>query len=111
MTDTSAAPEPLSLDVVREGELPVVLVRGDLDMATAGQLRDCVLTLFDEGERTIVIDLAGATFADSSGLNAIVWSAHRFEEEGGTVTLRAPSPSVARTLEVSGLDKVLRVEP
>ena len=111
MTDTSADPEPLSVEVVREGDIPVVLVSGDLDVATAGMLRDRLLALFDAGERALVIDLAGATFADSSGLNAIVWSARRFTEHNGTVTLRSPSPSVARVLELSGLDKVLPVEP
>ena len=111
MTDTSAGPEPLELEVDREDEVPVVHVRGDLDVATAGQLRDCVLGLYDDGERRLIIDLSGATFADSSGLNAIVWSARRITEDNGTVILRAPSPSVQRVLELSGLDKVIPVEP
>ena len=111
MPDTTAGPEPLSLDVGREGDVPVVHVRGDLDIATAGQLRDCVLGLYDAGERRLVIELSEASFADSSGLNAIVWSARRITEDHGTVTLRAPSPSVQRVLELSGLDKVIPVEP
>ena len=81
----------------------VVRVVGDLDMATALELRNA---LRPGNGRPIVVDLAETTFVDSSGLNALVAACHH----GTVVALRHPSPIVRRAIEVSGLDEILTIE-
>lgn len=81
----------------------VVRVVGELDMATALELRSA---LRPDSGRPIVVDLAETTFMDSSGLNALVAAWH-----GGTVVaLRDPSPIVLRAIEISGLGEILTIE-
>ena len=97
---------PQPFRVIREeaDDRIVVRVLGDLDMATALELRGA---LHPDGGRPMIIDLAETTFMDSSGLNALVAAWHL-----GTVTaVRNPSPIVLRAIEISGLGEVLTVEP
>jgi len=92
--------------VVREESDDHIVVRvvGDLDMATALELR---AALQPDGGRPMIIDLAQTTFMDSSGLNALVAAWH----VGSVVAVRHPSPIVRRAMEISGLGEVLTIEP
>ena len=91
--------------VVREESDDHIVVRvvGDLDMATALELR---AALQPDGGRPMIIDLAQTTFMDSSGLNALVAAWHL----GNVVAVRHPSPIVRRAIEISGLGEVLTIE-
>lgn len=72
---------------------------GEIDTYTAPDLE----VLLDALPVVCVVDLDGVTFIDSSGLRVIV-DAHRSRHErGGGVTLRTPSPSVRRLLQISGV--------
>jgi anti-sigma B factor antagonist len=83
----------------------VVTVAGDVDLATAEDLtrhgRDA-LDRLDAG-RPLVLDVAGVTFIDSSGLTALVRLRRAAAEKGSQVRLRAVPHSMRRLLELSGL--------
>ena len=92
--------------VTQDELVDCIVVRGsvgDLDMATALELRSA---LRPDSGRPIVIDLADTTFIDSSGLNALVAACHH----GTVMALRHPSPTVRRAIEISGLDEILTIE-
>jgi anti-sigma B factor antagonist len=57
----------------------------------------------------LVVDLRHVDFIDSSGLRALLIERRRRERAGGTIELSNPSPLVVRLLEVTGVDRVLRV--
>jgi anti-sigma B factor antagonist len=57
----------------------------------------------------LVIDLRHVDFMDSSGLRALLLERRRRERAGGSIELSNPSPLVIRLLEVTGVDRVLRV--
>ena len=84
---------------------------GEIDLATAPQLRDVLMAELDRAPETLVLDMGGVTFIDSTGLSVLI--AARKEGLAGSipVVLRAPSRRVRMVLEVSGLDKVLIVVP
>ena len=82
-------------------------VGGELDVATANQLRTAISTLMGTGCREIVVDLAATTFLDSSGLGALVWASHRMHAAGGRLTVVNPDARVAKVLRVTGVDRVL----
>ena len=51
---------------------PVIAVSGEIDVATAPQLRECLHRVIAQGESTIVLDLLGVTFLDSTALGVLV---------------------------------------
>jgi len=73
----------------------VVTVTGDVDMHSAGRLRDA---LTEAGQRPgcrVVLDLAGVEFMASAGVHVLLDVAGRFEQAGGVLILVAPRPVVA----------------
>jgi anti-sigma B factor antagonist len=88
----------------------VVSVFGEVDMATAPKLLEAVGAALDSGD-TVVLDLAGMTFIDSSGLKVLVTAYKRADHlRAARVVLRSPQPQARSVLEVTGLDTLLTIE-
>jgi len=85
----------------------VLLLVGEIDTYTAPELEESLAALPD----SCTVDLSGVTFIDSSGLRVIVEAHSSRREGGGAVTLRSPSPSVERLLQIAGIVGHLDVEP
>ena len=86
-----------------------VTVSGEIDMATAPSLASQLDSLTSEPGVSVVVDLTGVSFMDSSGLRTVVRSATAAEDSGGSLVINGVSGSVARLLEVTGLTERLRV--
>jgi anti-sigma B factor antagonist len=88
----------------------VISLEGELDLATAPQLRERLVALAERDDTDIVLDLTDLNFVDSTGLSVLVMALNRSRAAGRSITLRNPSASVMRILEITGLDSVFRVE-
>ena len=95
---------------VRPGrECMVVEVAGDLDMATAPQLRDGLQRVLEAGTHNVVVDLAGVGFMDSSGLGALVVMFNAARERGGRLCLAAAQRPVRTLLTVTSVDQAIGI--
>ena len=84
----------------------VVSAEGELDLHTAPQLDDLLRsTACDQ----VILDLTEAAFVDSTTVSIIVASAKRMRVEGRQLLIAAGNPTVARLLEILGLDRALDV--
>ena len=90
-----------------ESSRALVQVKGEVDVATAPVLEQRLSELVDSGVREIVLDVAELTFVDTTGLATLVRTAQRLGPDAGRLSLRAPRPNVRKTLEITGLDRVL----
>ena len=86
-----------------------LLLRGELDMANAQDLRDFAAFAVD-GSREVVFDLTDLTFLDSQGIKAIVRLAESACPHG--LVLRSPQDHVRRVLEIVKIANIagIRVE-
>ena len=101
---------PFSADLVHlDGNAVVVLV-GELDLATAPLLTGVLDPLVEDGPPEIVLDCAALTFLDSSGITVLVRAQNRLSQMQRRLVVRAPRPTVLRGLEITGVVKLLRVE-
>jgi anti-anti-sigma factor len=104
------AMDPLGFSVStseRDGRA-VVLVRGELDLATAPDLEGAVTAGLDAG-KDVVVDLRELDFMDSSGLRVLVAAHARARRDGGRFAIVRPLPggAVARILSVAGIEREL----
>jgi anti-sigma B factor antagonist len=83
----------------RDGET-VVTLRGELDVADAASVA-AALSAAAEGARTVIVDLAGLQFIDSSGVAALASAARQARRGGGDLRLTAPRQQVQRVLAVT----------
>ncbi|GGS57982.1 anti-sigma factor antagonist [Planobispora rosea] len=94
------------------GDVVIVRLSGELDMATAPRLHAQIA----EATRLIsppllVIDVQHLDFCDSSGLNLMVKTLHEVQREGGRLVLSGVHGRFARLLQVTRLDRTLRSYP
>jgi anti-sigma B factor antagonist len=92
-------------------ERPLLIeLAGEIDMANAGSLGDCLCQAIDLTGSGLVVDLAAVTFIDSSGM-AMMLRVHRVAATRQvTVRWRGMQPFPAKALAMTGLDRVLAVE-
>ncbi|MDQ1621474.1 MAG: anti-sigma factor antagonist [Actinomycetota bacterium] len=99
------------LEPHRFGQHTVVEVTGEIDVASAPHLRDRLLALLNRGADSLVVDLRGVTFVDSTGVGSLLRIYHRQSLLGGSVHFVADHPQVLRVFEVMQLDRRLHVTP
>jgi anti-sigma B factor antagonist len=99
----------LDLHVTASGSYTVVEVGGEIDMASAPELRECLYQTIDAGSRRLVVDLRRVGFIDSVGLGVLVGAKRRLREHGhddSSVLLVGADGLVLRAFRLSGLDRV-----
>ncbi len=81
----------------------VVAVEGDLDLASAPQLKLALVDLLDKGYGHYVLDLSQLTHMDSMGLGVLV-GFHKRLDRDARLALAAVPPKQRKLLELTGLD-------
>lgn len=81
----------------------VVTVIGEIDIATAAQLRNRLAGPVGDGQQ-VIVDLSGVGFIDAAGLGVLARAAAQAAVRGGGLQLAAARRSVRRVLAVTGLD-------
>jgi anti-sigma B factor antagonist len=101
----------LDLHVTASGGFTVVEVGGEIDVASAPELRECLHQTIDAGSRRLVVDLRQVSFIDSVGLGVLVGVRRRLLGHGhdGSLQLVCADGLVLRVLRVTGLERVLPV--
>jgi anti-anti-sigma factor len=84
----------------------LITVEGDLDLASAPQLKWALVELSDKGYQRYVIDLARLTHIDSTGLGVFVGFSRRLAGSAHLALACLPAAQ-RRVLEITGLDATL----
>jgi anti-sigma B factor antagonist len=79
-----------------------VVVTGEIDMATAPQLRELLDGLVDDGATRILLECRELGFLDSSGIGVLVAARKRLGEAGELI-VASPPPHVRKVLEITGV--------
>ncbi|RHW41187.1 anti-sigma F factor antagonist [Neobacillus notoginsengisoli] len=102
----------LNIEMEVKGEVLCIRLSGELDHHTAEGLRTNATEAIEaHGIRHIVLNLEGLSFMDSSGLGVILGRYKQLKQLHGELVVCAVTPSVERLLEMSGLFKIIRMEP
>lgn len=89
--------------------MAVVALRGEIDMAGVDDLQDVIERNLAPGQ-TIVFDLSGVTFADSTLIKVLHRARSRASEMGGALLVRNPSKDVRKLLSLGDLDDLAQAE-
>lgn len=95
----------LELSRLVRDDVVVVTVGGEVDLGTANQLSEAAVAAMHENGPKVVLDLAGVTFMDSTGLKVLLAVHKRAELSGGRLVLASPTRSVSKVISVTGLDQ------
>ena len=84
-----------------------VHISGEVDMATAGELQTALQDVEQRNPDTLVLDLNGVTFIDSSGLHVLLNCARRGQRAHRQVMAVNVSRHLRRLFALVALDKTL----
>jgi anti-sigma B factor antagonist len=93
----------LTLSVHANTDHVVLAVGGEVDLATAAQLRARLTDLVDDGAGSVVVDLTPVAFMDSTGLEALLAGRRRARARGRSIRLVCPEGRVLRVLRLTGI--------
>jgi anti-sigma B factor antagonist len=100
----------LTFTVHPNGQGVMLRVGGEVDLATAPQLRAKLIDLVEVGEAgRVVVDLTPVAFMDSTGLGVLLAAHKRARANGRRVLLVCPEGPVLRVVRLTGMDKVLSI--
>ena len=90
------------------GDKAYIRVTSDLDTETAGEaLRSAFNEVYEQGKRTIVLDLSGAQIINSYGIGKVLMCYKRLKAENGVLMVKPLDGFVKETFELLMLDKLL----
>jgi anti-sigma B factor antagonist len=102
--------EEFDAEVVWQRSEAVVVVNGELDLATSPRLAACIDEVADHHAGDVVVDLAGVSFLDSSALRVLVAAHLRLADGDRRLVVRQPSDATRSVLTVAGLLTTLAIE-
>jgi anti-anti-sigma factor len=108
-TPVSLRPDLLTVPVSepRRGVV-VVSPAGEVDLSTAGLLREAAFKAVDAGPNRLVVDLSGLSFCGSTGLVVLMDTRGRAAARGVSFRTAAAGRPVRRVLEITNLLEVFR---
>lgn len=89
----------------------VVVPPSRLDTTTKDHLTQQVKQLASQQALLVLLDMSKVEFVDSSGLGAMVAALKSLRLVGGELALCQPSEQVKTLLEITGLERIIKIYP
>lgn len=87
----------------------VVAVHGEVDLYASPKLRREIFHWIQKRILSLVVDLDGVTYMDSSGIATLVEGLQLSRKYGGRFTIARPGPPIQEVLKFAHLDKVFHI--
>ena len=92
------------------GKHKVIEVLGDIDLYNVGELKQAIFKLLDSEEvQSLIIDMKGISYMDSSGIGALVASQKKMKTKGGKFALLSIKEDVLNILKLATLDQFFTI--
>ena len=87
----------------------LVKITGEADVTNREELRGVLDAEVAQEPRTLILDLSGLRFMDSSALHVILQANRSLDRKGGMMALVAPQDAVAKMLRLTTADRLIPV--
>lgn len=99
-----------TVDIGTAEGIAIVSLKGEVDMQSTPKIRRVLLRCLAEG-RHVLVDLAGVTYIDSSGVASLVEAFHNARKNGTRFGLAGVNAAALRALQLTRLDRVFAIHP
>ena len=106
MADSEVRDMELEVSSRLEKDACVVLVTGEVDVYTSPSLKSALMAAAEEDCPTVIADMSGVDFIDSSGLGVLVGALRRAREAGGELRVVCDKENIVKIFRITGLDRV-----
>lgn len=100
----------MDITKTEHGSHLVLEVQGDVDLYNVGELKQAIFKLLDEEDiPSLIIDMAGIEYMDSSGVGALVAGQKKMKSTGGKFGLLNINEEVLNILKLATLDQFFTI--
>ncbi len=82
---------------------------GELDESTSVETRAALDKLIEEHEKNskLILDLSALNFMDSTGIGVLLGRYKKVKQNGTTILIASPTPTVDKILKLSGIYDIM----
>jgi len=88
----------------------VLVLEGEVDLHTAGNLKETVTQMLEEKKGSIRVVGDGLEYIDSTGLSVFIGAIKKLQKDNYNIIVTNLKPSIKKLLNITGLDKIIVVE-
>jgi len=99
----------LEIETTVEGGRTIVTPRGEVDLVSQAQLKECLIDLIVSGQVDLAVDLTETTFLDSTGLGTLISARRRVHALKGSFALVCPHERMLKLFRITSLDKIFAI--
>ena len=99
----------MGFEVMKEGDVTVLDVEGQLIVGNRQELKQKVLDELESGEKRFLIDFDRTGYIDSSGLGVLVSLSKKIREQGGELRLANLNEDLRTLFELTKLDTLFQI--
>ncbi len=93
-----------------ENDVWIVDVVGEIDIYTAGKLKDTLVQILNEHSTSIKINCLELDYIDSTGLGVLIGALKRLKQENKNIIISNAKPNISKLLSITGLNKIFMIE-
>ncbi|MBR0467110.1 MAG: anti-sigma factor antagonist [Clostridia bacterium] len=102
----------MSVKISNKGEVLYCSISGEIDHHSAGSIRKAIDDAANSAmPNLLVLDFAGVTFMDSSGIGLVMGRYRNISKQGGKVHISNPSPYIHKLMHISGIERIATMDP
>jgi anti-sigma B factor antagonist len=110
-SELSMTHAPFSCEVLGIDDRTVVIIRGEVDLATAPRVLQHLRSALALPPAGLAVDVGGVTFMDSSGVHMLLTMRKAAAEQHVPFILVSITEQIRRVLEVCNLSELFEPEP
>ena len=92
-----------------ESGIPVLVLSGRLNQATADALHSAAMEAVDQAGKGLIIDMGGVDFIASVGIRALIRPSQSLAMKGGKLAIANLTPKMSEFFGTTGLDQMFSV--
>ena len=96
----------MNLEIEAADGTQVFRVTGEVDLKSSPQLREKLQSALKEKPRAIILDMAGCSYIDSSGIATLVETLQRLKKDNGKMAIAGAAQRVKDIFEIAHLDGI-----
>jgi anti-sigma B factor antagonist len=102
---------PTLMSSAKPPEPGVLSLAGEIDLHESPRVKESLDPIIARKPPLVVIDLAGVTYIDSSGLALLIEALQRIQSYGGKLALCSIGESVRTIFDIARLDQIFQIFP
>lgn len=99
----------LKIESKIEKQTALLRISGDVDMYSSPEARNAIMALVRKKVPTIIVDLTGVSYMDSSGVATLIEGLQQCNQYNGRLLLAGLRDNVREVFELTRLDKIFNI--